>query len=541
MNIYTGPELGKTSANFAPLTPVSVLKRTERVYSDLPAQIHGRIRRNWGEVAERCKRLASALSQRGVSKGDTVALIAPNIPEALECSLAIPMLGAVLNANNVRLDAKTLGYILDHGEAKVLLVDTEYAELAKEAVERSGRALLIIDIEDPEGPGGECIGALTYDALLAEGDPEFDYRLPDDEWDALALNYTSGTTGQPKGVVYSHRGAWTNAVNNVVTWEMPHHPVYLWTLPLFHCNGWCFPWTITLLAGTHVFLRSPTAEGIYAAFSDHGVTHLCGAPIIMSMIISAAGAEERSFSQPVRMMTAAAPPPPQTILAMENMGISITHVYGLTEVYGPAVVCAERATWSSLSAEEQAKLKARQGVAYELQEDVMVLDPDTRRPVPWDGMTQGEVAFRGNIVMKGYLKQLDTTAKAFNEGWFWSGDLAVQHADGYIEIRDRSKDIIISGGENISSIEVENALYSHSAVACVAVVAMPDEKWGEVPCAFVELVAGCDITEADLIEHARGELAGYKRPKRVIFEALPKTSTGKILKTALRERVESLQ
>ena len=540
MNIYTGPELGQNSANFAPLTPVSVLKRTERVYSDLPAQIHGSIRRNWGEVAERCKRLASALSLRGAGKGDTVALIAPNIPEALECSLAVPMLGAVLNANNVRLDAKTLGYILDHGEAKVLLVDTEYAELAKEAVERSGRDLLIIDIEDPEGPGGECIGALTYDALLAEGDPEFDYRLPDDEWDAIALNYTSGTTGQPKGVVYSHRGAWTNAVNNVVTWEMPHHPVYLWTLPLFHCNGWCFPWTITLLAGTHVFLRSPTAEGIYAAFSDHGVTHLCGAPIIMSMIISAAGAEEQSFSQSVRMMTAAAPPPPQTILAMENMGISITHVYGLTEVYGPAVVCAERATWSSLSAEEQAKLKARQGVAYELQEDVMVLDPDTRRPVPWDGVTQGEVAFRGNIVMKGYLKQLDTTAKAFNDGWFWSGDLAVQHADGYIEIRDRSKDIIISGGENISSIEVENALYSHSAVACVAVVAMPDEKWGEVPCAFVELVEGCDISEADLIEHARGELAGYKRPKRVIFEALPKTSTGKILKTALRERVESL-
>ncbi len=540
MNIYTGPELDKTNANFAPLTPVSVLKRTERVYSDLPAQIHGSIRRNWGEVAERCKRLASALSQRGVGKGDTVALIAPNIPEALECSLAVPMLGAVLNANNVRLDAKTLGYILDHGEAKVLLVDTEYAELAKEAVERSGRDLLIIDIEDPEGPGGECVGSLTYDALLAEGDPDFDYRLPDDEWDALALNYTSGTTGQPKGVVYSHRGAWTNAVNNVVTWEMPHHPVYLWTLPLFHCNGWCFPWTITLLAGTHVFLRSPTAEGIYGAFSDHGVTHLCGAPIIMSMIVSAAEAQEQSFSQPVRMMTAAAPPPPQTILAMENMGISITHVYGLTEVYGPAVVCAERATWSSLSAEEQAKLKARQGVAYELQEDVMVLDPDTRQPVPWDGVTQGEVAFRGNIVMKGYLKQHDTTAKAFNEGWFWSGDLAVQHSDGYIEIRDRSKDIIISGGENISSIEVENALYSHSAVACVAVVAMPDEKWGEVPCAFVELVEGCDITEADLIEHARGELAGYKRPKRVIFEALPKTSTGKILKTALRERVESL-
>lgn len=540
MSLYQGVELEKTAANFSALTPISALKRTERVYPESPAQIHGRIRRNWAEVADRCKRLASALSQRGIGKGDTVSLIAPNIPEALECALAVPMLGAVLNANNVRLDAATLGYILSHGEAKVLLADTEFSELAREAVSLSGLNLLVVDIEDPEGPGGECIGALTYDALLAEGTPEFLYTPPGDEWDALALNYTSGTTGRPKGVVYSHRGAWTNAINNVVTWEMPHHPVYLWTLPLFHCNGWCFPWTVTLLAGTHVFLRSPTAAGIYQALANHGVTHLCGAPIIMSMIVNADGAERTDFSQTVRMMTAAAPPPPQTILAMEKMGISITHVYGLTEVYGPAVVCANKATWSSLSAEEQAKLKARQGVAYELQEDVLVLDPATSAPVPWDGETQGEVAFRGNIVMKGYFKQPEATAEAFANGWFWSGDLAVQHPDGYIEIRDRSKDIIISGGENISSIEIENAIYSHPDVLCAAVVAMPDEKWGEVPCAFVELAESSALTEADLIEHARGQLAGFKRPKRIVFEALPKTTTGKIRKNLLRERVADL-
>jgi fatty-acyl-CoA synthase len=540
VSLYQGVELEKTAANFSALTPISALKRTERVYPESPAQIHGRIRRNWAEVADRCKRLASALSQRGIGKGDTVSLIAPNIPEALECALAVPMLGAVLNANNVRLDAATLGYILSHGEAKVLLADTEFSELAREAVSLSGLNLLVVDIEDPEGPGGECIGALTYDALLAEGTPEFLYTPPGDEWDALALNYTSGTTGRPKGVVYSHRGAWTNAINNVVTWEMPHHPVYLWTLPLFHCNGWCFPWTVTLLAGTHVFLRSPTAAGIYQALANHGVTHLCGAPIIMSMIVNADGAERTDFSQTVRMMTAAAPPPPQTILAMEKMGISITHVYGLTEVYGPAVVCANKATWSSLSAEEQAKLKARQGVAYELQEDVLVLDPATSAPVPWDGETQGEVAFRGNIVMKGYFKQPEATAEAFANGWFWSGDLAVQHPDGYIEIRDRSKDIIISGGENISSIEIENAIYSHPDVLCAAVVAMPDEKWGEVPCAFVELAESSALTEADLIEHARGQLAGFKRPKRIVFEALPKTTTGKIRKNLLRERVADL-
>ena len=539
MSLYDGAELDKTPANFSPLTPLSALARTERVHPELPAVVYGRTRRSWGEVADRCRRLAAALSQRGVTKGDTVALIAPNIPEALECALAVPMLGAVLNANNVRLDAATLGYILRHGEATVLLVDTEFSDIAREAVQLSERTLLIIDIEDAEGPGGEHIGALTYEALIAEGSPDFSYALPDDEWNALSLNYTSGTTGQPKGVVYSHRGAWTNAVNNAITWEMPHHPRYLWTLPLFHCNGWCFPWAITLLAGTRIFLRSPSAGAIYDAFAAHDVSHLCGAPIIMSMIANADPHDQRAFSQKIRMMTAAAPPPPQVITAMEEMGISITHVYGLTEVYGPAVVCAEKTTWASLPMAEQARLKARQGVAYELQEEVVVLDPDSQQRVPWDGETQGEVAFRGNIVMKGYLKQPDATVDAFRGGWFWSGDLAVQHPDGYIEIKDRSKDIIISGGENISSIEVENALYSHSAVECVAVVAMPDEKWGEVPCAFVELVDGAQATEDDLITHARAQLAGFKRPKRIIFGALPKTSTGKILKTELRQRFQS--
>jgi fatty-acyl-CoA synthase len=535
---YQGPELDKTPANFTAMSPVTMLKRVERVHPELPAQIHGNICRDWGEVASRCRRLASALAKRGVKKGDTVALIAPNIPEALECALAVPMIGAVLNANNIRLDARTLGYIFEHGEASVLLVDTEFSQLAREAVALSSRRLLIIDIEDSEGPGGDRIGELTYEALLAEGTDDFPYTLPDDEWDALALNYTSGTTGQPKGVVYSHRGAWTNAVNNVITWSMPHHPIYLWTLPLFHCNGWCFPWTITMLAGTHVFMRSPTAEGIYHALGEHGVTHLCGAPIIMSMISQAPERQRRAFEQKVKLMTAAAPPPASVISAMESMGISVTHVYGLTEVYGPAVVCAEKQTWQALPLDEQAKLKSRQGVAYELEEDVLVLDPETAQPVPWDGATQGEVAFRGNIVMKGYLKRPEDTANAFREGWFWSGDLAVQHPDGYIEIKDRAKDIIISGGENISSIEVENALYSHPAVSLVAVVAMSDETWGEVPCAFVELTDDdSNITEAELIAHARTSLAGFQRPKKIIFGELPKTSTGKIRKNELRDRL----
>ena len=538
--LYDGSELKRCAANHSPLSPVSILKRVERVHPELPAQIHGDIRRNWGQVAARCKRLASGLKHHGVGKGDTVALIAPNIPEALECALAVPMLGAVLNANNVRLDAATIAYILDHGEANIVLVDTEFSDLAADAVQQCGRDILIVDIEDSQGPGGKRIGSLTYDELLAEGTEDFAYTLPDDEWDALALNYTSGTTGRPKGVVYSHRGAWNNAVNNVITWEMPHHPVYLWSLPLFHCNGWCFPWTITLLAGTHVFMRAPRADAIYSAFSEHGVTHLCGAPIIMSMISAAAPEDKCEFDQKIKMMTAAAPPPASVIEDMESMGISVTHVYGLTEVYGPAVVCAEKPDWSNLPIEEQAQLKARQGVAYELEEDVLVLDPDTSQPVPWDGETSGEIAFRGNTVMKGYLKAPDETAESFKDGWFWSGDIAVQHPDGYIEIRDRAKDIIISGGENISSIEVENALYSHAAVSLVGVVALPDEKWGEVPCAFVELADGSTATEAELLEHARGNLAGFKRPKKIVFCELPKTTTGKIRKNELRDLAKSL-
>lgn len=536
MSIYDGAELRRRPANFTPLTPVSILKRTAHVYGHRVATIYGGVERSWREVDERCRRLASALSKRGIGKGDTVALLAPNIPEAFECAFAVPMLGAVLNANNTRLDAETIGYILNHGEAKIFLVDTELSDVAKAAIAASGRDVTVIDIVDPFGPGGARIGAATYDDLLAEGDPGFTGRLPDDEWDALALNYTSGTTGRPKGVVYSHRGAYVNTLANLTTWNMQRHPVYLWTVPLFHCNGWCFPWTITLLAGTHVFMRAPRAGPIFDAFADHGVTHLGGAPIIMSLIAGAGPEERRDFDQTIEMMTAAAPPPASVIAAIEGLGINITQVYGLTEVYGPAVVCDWQPEWDALEAEERAKIKARQGVPVTLEEDVCVLDPESLERVPMDGETQGEIAFRGNIAMKGYLKQEEATDSAFRDGWFWSGDIAVQHPDGYMEIRDRAKDIIISGGENISSIEVENALHSHPDVALVAVVAMPDEKWGEVPCAFVERVPGGKADEAELIAHARQHLAGYQRPKKVIFEDLPKTSTGKIQKNELRKR-----
>ena len=538
---FEGPELQKRQANYTPLSPLSMLKRTERVYGHRLAHIHGNIRRNWSEVGKRCRRLASALRARGIGKGDVVALLAPNIPEAFECAFAVPMLGAILNANNTRLDAKTLGYILAHGEAKIFLVDTELLDVARQAVTLSERDIPIIDICDTEGPDAGCQTDISYDDLLAEGSSDFAYSLPADEWDALALNYTSGTTGKPKGVVYSHRGAYTNAVNNVVAWTMPHHPVYLWTLPLFHCNGWCFPWTITMLGGTNVFMRSPGADTIFAAFADHSVTHLCGAPIIMSMIATTPQAKRRPFDQKIEMMTAAAPPPASVIAEIEALGINITHVYGLTEVYGPAVVCAWQPEWNDLPATEQAQLKARQGVAYEMQEDVLVLNPKTGQPVPLDGQTQGEIVFRGNIIMKGYFKQTQATDEAFRDGWFWSGDIAVMHEDGYIEIRDRAKDIIISGGENISSIEVEKALYSHPEVALAAVVAMPDEKWGEVPCAFVERTADAQVTEEELLAHCRDRLAGFMRPKKIVFAELPKTTTGKILKTDLRSKVKSLR
>ena len=534
MSIYDGPELARNAANHVALSPVSILTRTARVYPERPAVIYGDLRRTWAEVATRCSQLASALSRRGIGRGDTVALLAPNVPEALECALAVPMTGAVINANNTRLDANTIAYILDHGEAKVLLVDTEFSALAQAAVAELASPPLIIDICDPAAPG-DRIGEMDYEAFLATGDPAFVPRPPSDEWDALALNYTSGTTGRPKGVVYSHRGAYLNAVNNTITWAMPHFPVYLWTVPMFHCNGWCFPWTITLLAGTHVFMRAPRAGPVFDAIADHGVTHLGGAPIIMSLIADAPPEVTRSFDHTVEMMTAASPPPASVIAAIEALGFNITHVYGLTEVYGPAVVCAWKPEWDALPAADKARKKARQGVGCALEEEVCVVDPETAAPVPWDGQTQGEIVFRGNICMKGYLKAPAPTAEAFKDGWFWSGDIAVQHPDGYVEIRDRAKDIIISGGENISSIEVENAINNHPAVAFVAVVARPDDKWGEVPCAFVETKPGHSITNDELMSHARKGLAGFQRPKMVVQGVLPKNATGKILKHQLRD------
>jgi len=445
----------------------------------------------------------------------------------------------VLNALNVRLEAEAIAFILDHGEAKVLITDTEFAPTIREALNRLGRKLTVIDIDDPQGPGGERLGEVEYEAFLAEGDPEFAFRMPADEWEAISLNYTSGTTGNPKGVVYHHRGAYMNAIGNVLTWSMGQRPVYLWTLPMFHCNGWCFPWTVAAMAGTNVCLRKISAATIYDAFAEHGVTHLCGAPIVMQMIINATAEERRDFPQQVNMMTAAAPPPSSVLAKMEEEGIRVTHVYGLTEVYGPAVVCAWHDEWNDLPLTEQAEKKARQGVAYPVQEDVTVLDPETLRPVPWDGETMGEVMMRGNITMKGYLKNPSETEKAFKGGWYHTGDLGVVYPDGYIQLRDRSKDIIISGGENISSIEVENTLYRHPAVAACGVVAKPDAKWGETPVACVELKPGHEATTAEeLIAFCRDNLAHFKCPREVFFEEIPKTSTGKIQKFALRERIK---
>ncbi|MEX2629465.1 MAG: acyl-CoA synthetase [Tistlia sp.] len=523
-------------ANHRALSPLGFLPRAAAVYPHRLALAHGRRRFTWAEAYARCRRLASALSRRGIGPGDTVAAMLPNIPEMWEAHHGVPATGAVLNALNTRLDAETLAFILEHGEAKLLLTDTEFHPVISRALKILGRPIPVIDVDDPEGPGGERLGEADYEALLAEGDPDHPWALPEDEWQAIALNYTSGTTGNPKGVVYHHRGAYLNSLGNVMTWQMPEHPVYLWTLPMFHCSGWCFPWTVTALAGTHVCLRKVEAGAIYRAFAEEGVTHLCGAPIVMQMILGAAEEERRSFDQPVRMMTAAAPPPASVLAGMQAQGIEVTHVYGLTEVYGPAVVCAWHDEWNELAIEQQAEMKARQGVAYPVLEELGVFDPDTLEPVPHDGETLGEVAMRGNIVMKGYLKNPEATREAFAGGWFRTGDLGVLHRDGYLQLRDRSKDIIISGGENISSIEVENALYRHPAVAAAAVVAKADEKWGETPWAFVELKPGAAATERELIEHCRSVLAHYKCPRRVLFEELPKTSTGKIQKYELRQR-----
>ncbi len=529
-------DLDMNGANYAPMTPLTFIRRTARTYPDYTAQIHGDFRYTWAETYERCLRLASALSKRGIGVGDTVAVMAPNVPAIFEAHFGIPMTGAVLNTLNIRLDAENLAFILDHGEAKVLITDREFSGVIGEALEKVKDKPLVIDIDDPAYEGGELLGEVDYEAFLKEGDADYDWQPPDNEWRAISLNYTSGTTGNPKGVVYHHRGAHLMATGNAIAWGMPAHPVYLWTLPMFHCNGWCFPWTLAAMAGTSVCLRRVEAGNIFVAIHDYEVTHFCGAPIVLGMIINATEEQRRSFDHQVNVMTAAAPPPASVLEAMENDGFKVTHVYGLTETYGPAVVNAWKADWDALPSDERATMKARQGVPYHELDDLMIADPETLKPVPQDGETMGEVFFKGNIVSKGYLKNPKATEEAFSGGWFHSGDLGVWHPDGYIQLKDRSKDIIISGGENISSIEVEGVLYKHPAVMAAAVVAKPDEKWGETPCAFVELKEGEEVSEEDVIAFCRDNLAHFKCPRHVVFGPLPKTSTGKIQKFKLRDR-----
>ncbi len=527
-------ELPKTAANYVPLNPTVFLTKAAAIYPNLPAVVYGTIRRTWAETDVRCRRLASALSRAGLRPGETVAVLATNTPELYEAHFGVPMAGGVLNAINCRLDARTVGYILDHAEAKVLITDREFSRTAAEALALARSEPRVIDIDDPAAASGALLGEMDYEAFLATGDPGFEPHGIDDEWDAIAINYTSGTTGDPKGVVYHHRGAYLNAIGNTLEWDMGRHPTYLWTLPMFHCNGWCFPWTIAAKAGTNVCLRKVTPKAIYDAIADEGVDHLCGAPIVLGFMINAAASDVRSFSHTCRVMTAAAPPPAAVLRAMQDRGFEVTHVYGLTEVYGPAIACAWHAEWNQRSADEQASLKSRQGVPYVVEEAMMVADPATLEPVPADGETLGEVMMRGNIVMKGYLKDPAATDRAFAGGWFHSGDLGVLHPDGYLQLKDRSKDIIISGGENISSIEIEDALHAHPAVSLAAVVAKPDETWGETPCAFVELKPDTEVSEAELIAFCRGRLAHFKCPRRVVFAEVPKTSTGKVQKGPLR-------
>jgi fatty-acyl-CoA synthase len=532
--------LDKNAANYVPLSPVSFLLRSAAVYPNRLAVTYGERRYSWRAALERCRRLASALAARGIGRGDTVAVMAPNIPEAFEAHFGVPMAGAVLNALNIRLDVATIAFILKHGEAKVLLTDTEFSPVIGEALRQLDDKPIVIDIADTSVPDGERVGEMDYEAFLATGDPTFAEVMPKDEWDAIALNYTSGTTGNPKGVVYHHRGAYLNALGNVLVWGMRQHPVYLWTLPMFHCNGWCFPWTITAMAGTHVCLRRAEAAAIYEAIARERVTHLCGAPVVMNMLLNASPELKRSLERRIEMMTAGAPPPAAVIEDMEALGFRITHVYGLTETYGPATVCAWHDEWDALPPAERARLKARQGVTYHVLDELTVADPMNLEPVGRDGATMGEVLMRGNIVMKGYLKNPRATEEAFAGGWLHSGDLGVMHPDNYIELKDRSKDIIISGGENISTIEVEDVLYRHPSVLEAAVVARPDPHWGETPCAFVTLKPEANATAEEIIAFCRGRLAHFKAPRTVLFGPLPKTSTGKIQKFLLRERAKAV-
>ncbi|HZT51661.1 MAG TPA: acyl-CoA synthetase [Stellaceae bacterium] len=533
--------LERNAANHVPLTPLDFIARTAAVFPDRLAVVHGTRRYSWAESYRRCRRLASALKRRGIGKNDTVAVMGANTPELFEAHFGVPMAGAVLNALNIRLDEAAIAFILDHSEAKLLLTDREFAGVVEPALARLKRRPQVIDIDDAAAPAGKRLGDATYEQLIAEGDPDAAWDKPGDEWDAISLNYTSGTTGNPKGVVYHHRGAYLNALGNALVWSMPRHPVYLWTLPMFHCNGWCFPWTVTALAGTHVCLRRVDAVAVFAAIAEAGVTHLCGAPVVMNLLLNAPAEARRPLPRRVALMTAASAPPAAVIEGMERMGFDITHVYGLTEVYGPGVVCEWHGEWDARPAAERAALKARQGVPYPTMEGLMVADPATLAPVAADGAAMGEVFMRGNTVMKGYLKNPKATQEAFAGGWFHSGDLGVAHPDGYIEIRDRSKDIIISGGENISTIEVEGVLFRHPAVLEAAVVARPDQHWGETPCAFVTLKPGAAATAEEIIAFCRANLAHYKAPRTVVFGPLPKTSTGKVQKFVLRDQAKLLK
>lgn len=533
-------DLDKNSANFTSLSPLSFIRRTAFVYPEYPAVVYGQIRRTWAETYTRCMKLASALTKVGIGFGDTVSVMAPNIPAIFEAHFAVPMTGAVLNTLNIRLDSATIAFMLQHAETKVLITDKEFSDTIIEAIASMEHPPIIINIDDDEAEGGEFIGNLEYETFLQTGEDVFDWSLPDDEWQSISLNYTSGTTGNPKGVVYHHRGAYLNAANNIITWSMNPHAVYLWTLPMFHCNGWCFPWTIAAVAGTNVCLRKVKANAVFDALADENVTNFSGAPVILGLLLNAKEEEKRILTQTVSIMTAGAAPPAAIIEGAEKMGFKISHVYGLTETYGPAVVCDWKKEWDSLPAYERAALKSRQGVKCLFLDDLMVANPDTLKPVPSDGKTIGEIFMRGNIVMKGYVKNASATKEAFAGGWFHSGDLGVMYPDGYIQIKDRSKDIIISGGENISTIEVESVLYRHNAVHEAAVVARPDEKWGETVCAFVTLNPSVQSTEKEIISFCKQHLAGFKIPRTVVFCELPKTSTGKIQKFILREQAAAL-
>ena len=532
-------DLDKNPANYSPLTPLSFLERAAFVFPDRVSVIHGAQRFTWRQTYARCRQLASALARRGIGPGETVAVMLPNTPPMVEAQFGVAMCGAVLNSLNTRLDAESIAFMLDHGGAKLLITDREFSATIEKALTLAQTKPIVIDVDDPDFTGGRLLGEKEYAAFLDEGDAEFAWRWPADEWEAIALNYTSGTTGNPKGVVVHHRGAYLNALGNIVVWAMPHHAVYLWTLPMFHCNGWCFPWTLAANAGTNVCLRKVEAAPILGAIREHRVSHYCGAPIVHQMLINAPDDLKTGITHKVSCLVAGAAPPAAILEGMEKMGFSITHVYGLTETYGPATVCAKHEEWAGLPLAQQAQLNGRQGVRYPVEEGLTVMNPTTMQPVPADGETLGEIMFRGNITMKGYLKNPAATREAFAGGWFHSGDLAVIQPDGYVKIKDRSKDVIISGGENISSIEVEDVLYRHPAVMAAAVVAQPDPKWGETPCAFVELKAGAQATEAEIIAFTRQHMANFKAPKRVVFCELPKTSTGKIQKFMLRAQAKS--